>query len=120
MEKLNLAQAISLLESDQNFGSIYTKQDVLMLLNRIETAPQENNDIDIDSIVEDIENEICSIIDNLESDDCIEYDTASFRLDGNEIELYSVDLNTYNIRDAFSRLSRDIKHQFTERRDNEN
>ena len=119
MEKLNLAQAISLLESEQNFGSIYSKQDVINLLNRIEENVPHGT-FDIEEIIEDIENEIDSIIDNMDNEEMIEMDSAEFRLDGNQIELCSVGLNTYNLRDSFSRIGRDIKHKFEERQTEEN
>ena len=99
MEKLDLTSAIALLESENNLSTIYTKQDVLNLLNRIETGP--NNEFKISEylntfircLIGTYEHEI----NNMETEDLIDRDSATFELSGNEIYLDSISINDYNL-----------------------
>jgi hypothetical protein len=82
------------------FPSIYTKDDVIKLLNSIE-APKEGNGILTQTQIE----ELCSRIfehvkdnaSNLDSDDVCDKESAEYELYGNEISLTSVDIDTRHI-----------------------
>jgi len=109
-EKINLAAAISLLESENNFGSIYTKQDVLNLLNRIQEGPKESLNLDrfVDTILECFEKELRQT----DTDDFIDKDSANFDLNGNEIYLESIDVNSNSISYFFKTCVIDARQEF--------
>lgn len=80
---------------NNNLSSIFTKQDVIDLLNKIE------GDTSVESIIEKVE----GVFDMLGSD-FVDLDSAEYELNGNTIELISVDADInkilYRIKQSLS------------------
>lgn len=89
---MNISTAINLVEN--NVSSIFTKQDVLDLLKRV-NAGGNTATIDED-VLDDIAERVAYSLDT----DIIETDSAEFELDGNEIKLSHVDLDFSYIKDV--------------------
>jgi hypothetical protein len=128
MEKLTIEQAIatisaSMEQSTSLTGSLYTAQDVLNILQRLE-APTFNRAY----IPEEWhEHFIDLLMDGIDESDIIEYDSAEFSLRyGNTLELDSVDLDKHrlarelkaSIEDACQDINREIEFQETREREN--
>jgi hypothetical protein len=98
--KQTIEQAVA---SVQNaFPSIYTKDDVIKLLGSIE-APKGQvglSPVLIDQLIQVVVDQVRSNAENLETDEVCDVDSAEFDLNGNEISLSSVDVNTRGIADA--------------------
>ncbi|NBR26450.1 MAG: hypothetical protein EBU08_22255 [Micrococcales bacterium] len=94
----NIQQAVA---SVQNaFPSIYTKDDVIKLLESIQ-IPEENVVVgltrsQLDDLCRAVVNQVNDNAENLDRD-CVDTDSAEFELNGNEISLYGVDLDTREI-----------------------
>jgi hypothetical protein len=82
-----------------SIGSIFTKDDVLELINRIDVGGTNVDWIDMQNFISEY---ICDNVDT----DCVDRDTAEFDLDGNTIELSRVEFDSYSVesvvRDAFA------------------
>jgi hypothetical protein len=82
-------------------SSIFTKDDVLNLFNNLEPATGGVlSPILIDQLIEVVVAQVKSNAENLETDDVCDTDSAEFDLNGNEISLSSIDVNTRGIADA--------------------
>jgi len=95
----NIQQAVA---SVQNaFPSIYTKDDVVKLLESIEIDSSGKGTFtreQISVLVERLIEEVKSNVSRLDSD-CIDRSSAEFSLNCNEIELDSVDFDTSEVND---------------------
>jgi len=76
-------------------GSMYTREDVISLLNRIE-VPLTSSSLDEEQVRELIKKVIKTIEDNGRNldNDCIDTGSAEFSLNYNEVQLDSVDFDT--------------------------
>ena len=95
-------------------GSIYTREDVISLLNKIE-APASTGKIDqqvVKDLFDAIKEEIKDNARNLDSSDVVDTSTAEFSLNYNEVQLDSVDIDTDNIADAVVRGLYDTIEEF--------
>ena len=93
----NIQQAVA---SVQNaFPSIYTKDDVIKLLESI-LIPEERSvglsQSQVEELCRRVVEQVEENADNLDRD-CVDTDSAEFELNGNEISLYSVDVDTKEI-----------------------
>ena len=93
----NIQQAVASVENA--FPSIYTKDDVIKLLNSIEIqAPEPKSGILTQTQIEDLCSRIFDQVkenaDGLDSSDVVDTDSAEFELYGNEISVTSVDIDT--------------------------
>ena len=100
------------------FPSIYTKDDVVKLLNSIEIESSKEIKLGFSKeqvlvLVDRIINEVKENADNLDSD-CIDKGTAEFSLNYNEIELDSVDFDQREVRDAVVNGLEDVAETFFE------
>ena len=95
----NIQQAVASVENA--FPSIYTKDDVIKLLNSIEIeAPKGTAKIDkqiVKDLSEAIMDELRSNVGNLGCSEVCDLSSAEFELYGNEIQLSSVDIDTDEI-----------------------
>jgi len=89
-------------------ASIFTKEDVIKLLNDVSDVPagDEDNEADEDkdkpTITEDQMNELIDAVNfelgmGLDSDDIVDYGSAKFELNGDTISLSSIDVDTSNV-----------------------
>jgi len=107
MNKLTLTQAIEKMTSIQNnpellSGSLYSAQDVINILKSIKQPT---------SLPANWKSELCEVIENMIdeelSSEFVDYDEVEFQLNGNEISLESVGVNTRAVRRAVEYLVED-------------
>ena len=109
MEKLNLTQAKDLILNN-NLGSIYSKEDVINLLNRIEEEKQvQKFPLDLEEIKDKVIDDINSTLRMHDGDDIIDKDSAEFSICyGNKIEIeridYSFDILESALNDGIEEL----------------
>jgi hypothetical protein len=101
---MNKQQTIELLQ--QQLPGFYSIEQVIKLINDIDvdetsqsTAPLSLTEDQFEKIKEKIYYAIENCMGNMYSDDLVNTDTAEFSLNGNEIQLDSVDVNTDEIAD---------------------
>lgn len=84
-------------------GSMYTKEDVISLLEKLE-APETEAVVLTSQQVSDLCKKIIDQIndnaDNLSTEDAVDLHSAEFYLNGNEIELDSISVNTDQIAES--------------------
>ena len=82
-------------------SSIFTKDDVLNLFNNLEPAKGGAlNQVLIDQLIQVVVDQVKSNVENLETDEVCDTDSAEFDLNGKEISLSHVDVNTEGIADG--------------------
>ena len=120
MNKLNLSEAKELILNN-NLGSIYSKEDVINLLNRIEEEKQvqEKPTFDLEDIKEKVIREIRNIISDCDTDDMVDKENVEFTIcHGNRIELENVDVSLYvlenNLTDSMDMLFNEIHNDMIE------
>lgn len=86
--KVSIDQAIT--NVNECMSSVFTKNDVLGLLQSIEMKAQEVN---TDLLTTTIQNFVGAALDRLCTDELVDVDTAEFSLYNNQVELDSVDVN---------------------------
>jgi len=96
--KMTIEQTVAAVQNAP--GSIYTREDVISLLHRIETKGGSLTQDQIATLCELICEKVKDNAENLETEDVCDTDSAEFELNGNEISLCSVDVYTRGIRDA--------------------
>jgi len=110
----NIQQAVA---SVQNaFPSIYTKDDVVKLLESIEIDSSGGGGFTKEQVLilaERLIEEVKENVNNLDSD-CVDKSSAEFSLNYNEIELDSVDIDQSEIRDAVVNGLKDVIETFFE------
>lgn len=97
---MNKDQAIS--KVNESVASLFTKEDVLLLIEDIDT--EGGLDFDIDKLIEHVQD----AIQNLNDFDIVDTETAEFSLDGSQIELDSISIDTNNIEAAVEDSIRDF------------
>ena len=86
MEKLSKEKAIERINS--SISSIFSKEDVIAIINSIESSSSmSKNDMN------DLTDKIVSSLESSYAADVVNFDSAEFDLNGNEISLDGVDLN---------------------------
>jgi len=94
-----------------SFPSLYSRQDVLTLLEQIqihvdsiEVAESEAEPVLTERFIEQVISKVSSFIRSaarsIDDDDVVDKDSAEFELHGNEISLYHVDVDTTPIADT--------------------
>lgn len=96
--------AIDLMNSQ--IPALYTKEQVIELINKIETPQSaENQDQPslklayFEKLVEAIEEEIKSRIERLDAEDFVDFSSAEMEMSDNEVSLVHVDFNTADVFD---------------------
>ena len=97
------------------FPSVFTKDDVVSLLNSIEIETTQAEGAytkeQVLTLVELIIAEVEVNVENLDTD-CVDRGTAEFSLNYNEIELDSVDLNTREIKTTVTSGLMDVAEDY--------
>jgi len=103
MIKKPLAQIIS--ETETCFPTIFSKEDVLLILNSI-----ENEEIFIpEEKIEELKDELKEAIERMETDETVDFDSAEFGVkSGNEIILEDLVLHMNNIGDTIEKTLNDF------------
>ena len=90
MDKLNLTEAKDLILNN-NLGSIYSKEDVINLLNRIEEEKKDEKMVDLMKIRNYVNYKISDFIKHYDFDEIIDKESAGFDIKyGNTIELDTI------------------------------
>jgi hypothetical protein len=86
-------QTIELLE--KQLPSFYSLEQVIEIISKIEDSGSAPFDMGV--FKDEIENAIRKAIENMDSGEVVDYDSADLSLDGREITLDSIDVNTEDI-----------------------
>ena len=108
MEKIKLTEAKELLNN--NISSIYTKQDVLSLLDRLDT---ESSIEHITEIFKKIKMEFSSDLTHV-LERIVDKDDITLELNGNEIYVDDIEINTSVIEDVLSDVLESLEADFEE------
>jgi hypothetical protein len=92
MEAISKSEALELVTD--SISSIFTKHDVLELINRIDA---ESNDV---SNLSELKEFLADYLSDALGSDSVDLDSAEFELDGNTITLTNVEVDTYSIESA--------------------
>jgi hypothetical protein len=93
------------------FPSIFTKNDVIILLGELSDAIENDDDVsngglimDKEPLLEKIRRAVDSVINNMSTDDIVDTSSTDFSIrNGNEIEIESIGINTSDIIDEVVR-----------------
>lgn len=96
--KQSIAQAVASVQNAP--GSMYTREDVISLLNRIEVKGGGPTAKQLKDLIEAVYQNVKDNADNLTTEDVVDTYSAEFELSGNEISLSSVDIDTDKIADT--------------------
>lgn len=110
--KVSIAQAVASVQNAP--GSMYTREDVISLLNRIEVKGGGPTAEQLEALTEKLIEAVKNDADNLCSDDVLDTYSAEFELNGNEISLSSVDIDTDKIADEVVGSIRETVQEFFE------
>jgi len=93
-------QTVELLQ--QQLPGFYSVDQVIKMINDIEDDSQAlaYNENEIEGLLERIEDKVERVLGNLYFEDFVDTDSAEFSLNGNEIQLDSVEINKSEIREA--------------------
>ena len=89
-------QTVELLQ--KQLPGFYSVEQVIKIINDIEDGQSFDGE-QIDDLVETIREKVENRLRRLDSSDIVEFDTAEFELNGNEISLYTVDVASVSIAD---------------------
>ena len=108
MEKIKLTEAKELLNN--NISSIYTKQDVLDLLDRLDMGSDIENITEIfKKIKEEFSNDLTHVLERI-----VDKDDITLELNGNEIYVDDIEINTSVIEDVLSDVLESLEADFEE------
>ena len=85
-----------------SFPSIWSKEDVLQLINRIDVPEQEKLEgfVDKDKLLEKIKDAVENAINGMSNNEIVDISSCDFEIrNGNEIQIESVGINTSDITD---------------------
>lgn len=121
-KSLTVAEAIEKVE--QGFGSVYTKEDVISLLNalKVDGGSEATSMKDVIKELKNLKNKIVDkVMENMESE-VIDYDSASFTIEyDNKIQIDSIDLDDYQVEMAIKTAIDDVVEELEEQmKDDEN
>jgi hypothetical protein len=95
MKKQNVLEVVQ-----NSVSSIFTKDDVLKLIESIEQEQQTNQVYDLIKKLQDLQENISYKFQNLCSDEVVDYDSVEFSIGyNNRIEVEDVSLNVDNLTD---------------------
>jgi hypothetical protein len=103
-------EAISKVE--QSFPSIWSREDVLSLINQIDEG---NGNFDKDKLLDKIRDAVDTAINGMSTDDIVDTSGCEFEIyNGNEIRIDSVEVNTSDIVDAVMRDVAEVIEELVE------
>ena len=96
MKKENVLQSVQ-----NSVSSIFTKDDVLNLISSIEQEQQTNQVYDLIKKLQDLQETISYNLQNLNSDDVVDYDSVEFSISyNNRIEVDCMNINVDNLTEV--------------------
>ena len=97
---------------ENGFGSIYSKEDVLSIIEKLEEATAESQQPSflpsaqqIKEITEKIASELAEEINNMDMDEIFDYSSAELELNYNEISVTRIDMKSGFFRNLKSTIS---------------
>ena len=95
-----------------SFPSIWSKDDVLQLINKIDEG---EGSINKDKLLEKIREEVDNAINNMSNDEIVDISSTEFEIrNGNEIEIDSIGINTSDIVDCVMDSVADAINEYIE------
>ena len=94
------------------FPSIYTKDDVIKLIDELQTevTKQSSSNVDIEELKQNLLEALERAIDNLDSNSVVDYDSADFMIGyRNTIEIESIDVNCNTL---FEEITEVVDNEF--------
>jgi biotin-(acetyl-CoA carboxylase) ligase len=94
------------------FPSIYTKDDVIKLIDELQTevTKQSSSNVDIEELKQNLLEALERTIDNLDSNSVVDYDSADFAIGyRNTIEIESIDVNCNTL---FEEITEVVDNEF--------
>ena len=108
MTKIKLTEAKELLNN--NISSIYTKQDVLNLLDRLDMGSDIDNITELfKKIKEEFSNDLTHVLERI-----VDKDDITLELNGNEIYVDDIEINTSVIEDVLEEVLSALEADFEE------
>ena len=105
-QNLTIDEAKDLL--NQGFGSIYTKDEVLSLLDRI-----KKESTDIKTVLDEVYDDFVSKIKHFDESDVVNMDDVTFSVErGIEIVIEDISVNLHNIEEALEEVLNNIKDRY--------
>jgi methyl-accepting chemotaxis protein len=105
-QNLTIDEAKDLL--NQGFGSIYTKDEVLSLLDRI-----KKESTDIKTVLDEVYDDFVSKIKHFDESDVVNMDDVTFSVErGTEIVIEDISVNLHNIEEALEEVLNNIKDRY--------
>jgi hypothetical protein len=98
--KMTKEEAINTINT--SFPSIWSREDVLQLINRIDVPEQEKLEgfINKEKMLEKIKDAVENAINGMSNDEIVDISSCEFEIrNGNEIEIDSIGINTSDIVD---------------------
>ena len=93
MKKENVLQSVQ-----NSVSSIFTKDDVINLINSIEQEQQTNHVYEMIKKLQDLQERITYNLQNLNSDEVVDYDSVEFSISyNNRIEVDCMNINVDNL-----------------------
>lgn len=90
-------QTVELLK--QQLPGFYSVEQVIKMINDIEDSSEAFDKEKQQNLQELIIEQVTNYLRRLDSSDIADYDSAEFELSGNEISVYSIDVNTDTVID---------------------
>lgn len=106
------SQTVELLE--KQLPGFYSVAQVIKLINDIEedSQAQAYNENQIEALIEKIANKVENKLDRMCSEDFVDFDSAEFELNGNEISVTGIDVNASTITEEINDVISDAIHDF--------
>lgn len=100
---------------NSSFPSIWSREDVLELINRIDEG---EGSFDKDKLVDRIKDAVDNAVNNMSNDEIVDISSCEFEIrNGNEIEIDSIGINTDEIIDNVMREVVEVIEQFVEEKE---
>jgi uncharacterized membrane protein YheB (UPF0754 family) len=98
----------------QQLPGFYSVDQVIKMINDIEddSQAQAYNESQIESLIDLITAKVEHVIDRMDAGDLVDYDSAQFDLNGNEISVVDIDTNTSTLVDEINDVISDAVNDF--------
>ena len=103
-------QTVELLQ--QQLPGFYSVEQVIKLINDIDDEGGSFDAEKLERLIERVEDEVDSRLNRMDSSDLVDFDSAEFELNGNEISLQCVEVDASNIVEEVSDVVRNVLADF--------
>jgi hypothetical protein len=103
-------QTVELLQ--QQLPGFYSVEQVIKLINDIDDEGGSFDAEKLERLIERVEDEVDSRLNRMDSSDLVDFGSAEFELNGNEISLQCVEVDASNIVEEVSDVVRNVLADF--------